>query len=211
MAYLSCGFAGFPAGKLHKRVTSEALNQYKKENEMEKNGQHDKDEKVQTSIDFSLGGLFEGIQKLVEAAGGLQESGEVNRTEEFTIPGLGEKGKGIFGFSIRNLAGGTPGVKVQPFGNIHKRKEGMVVEEAREPIVDTFEEGDRIHVIAELPGVSQSDIKYEIDGDVLTLSTQGDREYSAEVLLPGAVEQDGIESSYNNGILELILKKAKES
>ena len=174
-------------------------------------GQHDKDEKVQTSTDFSLGGLFEGIQKLVEAAGGLQQSGGVNQTQEFTIPGLGEKGKGIFGFSIRNLAGDTPSVKVQPFGNIHKRKEGMVVEETREPVVDTFEEGDRIHVIAELPGVSQSDIKYEIDGDVLTLSCEGDRAYSAEVLLPGAVKPAGIESSYNNGILELILEKAKES
>ncbi len=178
---------------------------------MAKQGQRDKDEEVQTSIGFGLGGLFEGIQKLVETAAGLQESGEVNRTQEFTIPGLGEKGKGIFGFSIRNLAGDTPSVQVQPFGNIHKRKEGMVVEEAREPVVDTFEESDRIRVIAELPGVSQSDIKYEIDGDVLTLSTEGDRAYSAEVLLPGAVEQEGIESSYNNGILELIVNKAKDS
>ena len=173
--------------------------------------QHDKNEKPQKSMGFGLGGLLEGIQKLVETAGGLQESGEVNQTQEFTIPGLGEKGKGIFGFSIRNLAGDKPSVKVQPFGNIHKRKEGMVVEEAREPVVDTFEEGDRIHVIAELPGVSESDIKYEIDGDVLTLSSEGDRAYSAEVLLPGAVKPNGIESSYNNGILELILEKAKES
>ena len=173
--------------------------------------QDDKDEKAQTSMGFGLGGLLEGIQKFFETAGGLQGSGEVNQTQEFTIPGLGEKGKGIFGFSIRNLTGDTPGVKVQPFGNIHKGKEGMVVEEAREPVVDTFEEGDRIHVIAELPGVSQDDIKYEIDGDVLTLSSKGDRPYSAEVLLPGAVKPNGIEASYNNGILELILKKAKES
>lgn len=171
-------------------------------------GQHGTEEKAQTSIGFGLGGLFEGIQKLVEAAAGLQESGEANQTQEFTIPGLGEKGKGIFGFSVRNLAGETPGVKVRPFGNIHKRKEGMVVEEARDPVVDTFEEGDRIHVITELPGVCESDIKYEVDGDILTISSEGDRPYSAEVLLPGAVKSDDIESSYNNGILELKLKKA---
>jgi len=174
-------------------------------------GQYDKEEKAQTSIGVGLGGLFEGIQKLVEAAAGLQESGQVDQTQEFSIPGLGDKGKGIFGFSIRNLAGDTPSVKVQPFGNIHKRKEGMVVEEAREPVVDTFEEDDRIRVIAELPGVSESDIKYEIDGDLMTLSTEGDRPYSAEVLLPAAVEPGDVESSYNNGILELILKKAKDS
>ncbi|MCK4340977.1 MAG: Hsp20/alpha crystallin family protein [Phycisphaerae bacterium] len=167
-----------------------------------------KDEQVQTSTGFGLGGLFEGIQKLMEAAAGLQGSDEINKTQEFTIPGLGEKGKGIFGFSIRNLAGETPSVKVQPFGNIHKRKEGMVVEEAREPVVDTFEEGDRIRVIAELPGVSESDLKYEIEGDILTISTNGERPYNAEVLLPAAVEPGDIESSYNNGILELKLKKA---
>ncbi len=171
-------------------------------------GQHNKEEKAQTSIGLGLGGLFEGIQKLMEAASGLQGSEELNKTQEFTIPGLGEKGKGIFGFSVRNLAGETPGVKVRPFGNIHKRKEGLVVDVARDPVVDTFEEGDRIHVITELPGVSERDIKYEVDGDILTISSEGDRPYSAEVLLPSAVVPDDIESSYNNGILELKLKKA---
>ena len=174
---------------------------------MMRRGKRKGDEDANVSADLGLGGLFEGIQKLLEAAAGLQESGEVNQTKEFSIPGLGDKGKGIFGFSIRNLAGGTPSVKVQPFGNIHQRKEGMVVEEAREPVIDTIEEGDRIRVIAELPGVSESDIKYEIDGDLLMLSTEGDHAYRAEVLLPGAVEPGDIESSYNNGILELILKR----
>ena len=179
---------------------------------MARKGQTDKDETVQASTGFGLGGLFEGIQKLMEAADGLKQSGGVSETGEFSIPGLGEKGKGIFGFSVKTLAGdGEPNVKVQPFGNIHKRKEGMVVEEAREPVVDTFEEGDRIHVIAELPGVSESDIKHEIDGDLLTLSTSGERTYNAEVLLPGAVDPGDVESSYNNGILELIFKKAKDS
>lgn len=175
---------------------------------MAENSKHEEDRKTQASVGFGLGGLFEGIQKLVEAAAGLRESGGVNETGEFSIPGLGEKGKGIFGFSIRTLAGDDhPNVKVQPFGNIHKRKEGMVVEETREPVVDTFEEGNRIHVIAELPGVSESDIKYEIEGDVLTISTEGNRSYNAEVLLPSSAEPGDIESSYNNGILELKLKK----
>jgi len=179
---------------------------------MAKKVRRGKDDEVRTSVGSGLSGLLEGLQKLMETAAGLKESGEVNQTGEFTIPGLGEKGKGIFGFSVRNLAGGdSPSVKVQPFGNIHKREEGMVVEEAREPVVDTFEEGDRIRVIAELPGVSESDIKYEIEGDVLTISTKGDREYSAEVLLPTAVVPDDVESSYNNGILELKLRKSKST
>jgi HSP20 family protein len=162
------------------------------------------------SVGLGFGGIFEGIQKLVEAAAKLKDSGEISQGGEFTVPGLGEKGKGIFGFSIRTLAGGeSPGVTVRPFGNIHKTKEGMTVEEDREPVVDVLEEGNQIRVIAELPGVSQGDIAYEIAGDVLTISTKGSRSYHAEVLLPCPAQMEGMQSSYNNGVLELKLKKVK--
>ena len=168
--------------------------------------------KAESSASFGFGGLLDGIQKLVETAAKLKESGDISQTGEFSIPGLGEKGKGIFGFSVRTLVGaeGQQEVKVQPFGNIHKTRQGVAVEEAREPVADVFEEGEQIRVIAELPGVSESDIKYEVKGDILTISTEGDRRYNAEVLLPSPVESAGIESSYNNGIFELRLTKAKK-
>jgi HSP20 family protein len=160
---------------------------------------------------FGLGGIFDGIQKLVEAAARLKDSGEISQTGEFNVPGLGEKGKGLFGFSIRSLAGGEgQGVKVQPFGNIHKKPEGgLSVEEDREPVVDVFEEGERIRVIAELPGVAQKDIQCEVQGDVLTITASGARRYHAEVLLPSRPAPESLESSYHNGILELKLRKAK--
>jgi HSP20 family protein len=170
-----------------------------------------KDQDARTSFGFSFGGIFEGIQKLVEAAGKLDESGEISKSGEFTVPGLGEKGKGIFGFSIKTMTGeASPGVTIRPFGNIHKTKEGLTVEEAREPVVDVLEEGKHIRVIAELPGVSEADISTQVDGDILTISTKGDRPYHAEVLLPGGVETAGIKSSYNNGVLELRLTKKKK-
>jgi len=167
-----------------------------------------KEPEARASVGFGFGGILEGIQKLVEAAAKLKDSGEISQSGEFSVPGLGEKGKGIFGFSIRTLAGGEGhGVKVQPFGNIHKTKEGMTVEEDREPVVDVLEEGNMIRVIAELPGVAEGDIAYQVNGDVLTISTKGDRPYHAEVVLPGCAEKEGIQSSYNNGVLELRLKK----
>jgi HSP20 family protein len=159
---------------------------------------------------FGLGGMLDGIQKLIEVAAKLKDSQGISQTGEFSVPGLGEKGKGIFGFSIRTLAGGEGGgVKVQPFGNIHKTKEGMTVEEDREPVVDVLEEGNTIRVIAELPGVAEGDITYQVNGDVLTISTKGKHPYHAEVVLPGSAEKDGIQSSYNNGVLELRLKRAR--
>ncbi len=164
---------------------------------------------ARASVDFGFGGILGGIQKLVEAAAKLKDSGEISQSGEFNVPGLGEKGKGIFGFSIRTMAGGGgegQGVTVRPFGNIHKTKEGMTVEEDRDPVVDVLEEGNRIRVIAELPGVSKGDVAYQVVGDVLTITTKGDRRYHAEVLLPKAVDPESIESSYNNGVLELKLK-----
>ena len=177
---------------------------------MTKKNKTEKDEKPQASVGFGLGGLFEGIQKLVETASKLKESGDINQTGEFNIPGLGKDGKGIFGFSVKTLAGGEgPGVSVQPFGNIHKTEKGVAVEEAREAVVDLFEEDDQIRVIAELPGASEDAIKYEIKGDILRVWAEGDRQYDTEVLLPADVDSENIESAYKNGILELQLKKSK--
>ena len=170
--------------------------------------EQNKDRNDQPSVGFGLGGILHGIQKLVETAAALKDSGEVNQTGEIEIPGLGKDGKGIFGFSVRTLAGGEGrGVAVRPFGNIHKTKRGIEVEEAREAVVDLFEEDDKIRVIAELPGVCESDIKYEISGDVLRIWAEGDRRYDTEVLLPGEADPENAESAYHNGILELQLKK----
>jgi HSP20 family protein len=166
------------------------------------------DQPLQTVAEFGLGGFLDGIQKLVEAASKLKESDGINHTAEFSVPGLGEKGKGIFGFSIRSMAGGAqPGFKIRPFGNIHKTDGGLSVEEDREPVVDVLEEAQQVRVIAELPGVAESDIAFELKGDVLMISTQGARRYHAEVVLPAGAAGQGIQSSYNNGVLELKLKK----
>jgi HSP20 family protein len=190
-------------------LSSNAAN-YCEENNMARKGEKRKEPETRASVGFGFGGILEGIQKLVEAAAKLKDSGEVGQSGEFNVPGLGEKGKGIFGFSIRTMAGGeSQGVTVRPFGNIHKTKEGMTVEEDREPVVDVLEEGNMIRVIAELPGVSRDDIVYQLAGDVLTISTKGERQYHAEVLLPDSAEPEGIESSYNNGVLELKLSKSK--
>jgi len=163
--------------------------------------------KAEASVDLGLGGIFKGITDLIANASKLAESSDGSmKTGEFTIPGLGDKGKGIFGFSIKTM--GQDQVKVEPFGNIHKTQAGPVVDEVREPIVDVFDEGDHIRVLAEMPGVNEADIKREVKGDILTLSTEDDRKYQKEVLLPASVKEDDVKATYKNGVLELRLTKA---
>src|SRR3989338_5722169 len=111
-------------------------------------------------IDFgvgklSLGGLFKGIEKLVDLASDLKEAGgEIKKEGEIDLSHLKEGMKGVFGFSIKTAVGGK--TVVEPFGNIKKTPKGPKVEEEREPIIDVFDEKDEIRVYAEMPGVNRS-------------------------------------------------------
>lgn len=54
----------------------------------------------------------------------------------------------------------------------------------------------------------RKEIKLELNGDVLALSTTGARKYAKEVLLPAAATEDEMSFTYNNGVLEVHLRKA---
>lgn len=163
-------------------------------------------------IDFgigklSLGGLFKGIEKLVDLAADLKESGgEIKKEGEIDLSHLKEGMKGVFGFSVKTAVGGKP--IVEPFGNIKKTPKGPTVEEEREPITDVFDEKEEIRVYAEMPGINENDIKLDLKGDILDISAQsGDRKYHKEVLLPAKVNLQTLTSSYKNGVLEVKMKK----
>ncbi len=158
-------------------------------------------------IDFGIGGLFKGIEKLVDLAANLKEAGgEIKKEGEIDLSHLKEGMKGVFGFSIKTMEGGKP--IVEPFGNIKKTPKGTKVEEEREPITDVFDEKDEVVVIAEMPGISEEGISLELKGDILEIKAVGkDRKYHKEVLLPAKVKSETLESSYKNGILEIKIKK----
>ena len=102
--------------------------------------------------------------------------------------------------------GGKP--VVESFGNVRKTPEGPKVEEEREPLTDVFDEDQEIRIYAEMPGVNEADIKLDLKEDILDISAQtGDRKYHKEILLPSKVRADTMSSSYNNGILEVKVKK----
>jgi len=156
---------------------------------------------------ISLGGLFNGIEKLVDLAAKLKEAGgEIKKEGEIDLSHLKEGMKGVFGFSIKTAVGGKP--IVEPFGNIKKTPKGPTVEEEREPITDIFDEKEEIRVYAEMPGVNQEDVKLDLKGDILDISAQtGNRKYHKEILLPAKVKAETLTSSYKNGILEISIKK----
>jgi HSP20 family protein len=154
-----------------------------------------------------LEGLFKGFEKLVDLAGKLQDQNEINKEGEINLDHLKKGMKGVYGFTIKSAAaGGKP--TVETFGNIKKTPEGPKVEEEREPMTDMFDEKDEIVIIAEMPGIEENDITIDLKGDILDiLAERNTRKYHKELLLPAKVEKEKMKIKYNNGILEIRIKK----
>jgi HSP20 family protein len=169
------------------------------------NKKNEKDEDL--GIDFGLGGLFKGIEKLIDLAADLKEAGdEIKKEGEIDFSHLKKGMKGVYGFSIKTMTGGRP--VVESFGNIKKTPKGPTVEEEREPLTDVFDEKEEVRVYAEIPGVNEEDIKLDLKGDILDiLAKSGDRKYHKEILLPVKVKSETLISSYKNGILEVKIRK----
>lgn len=159
------------------------------------------------SGDIGLGGIFRGLGGFLDLISGLAEQGgELTRSGE-----LGDEKKGVkavYGFSVRVGGGGKP--TIEPFGNVRHNGRQAVVEQVREPMVDLFDEGDHLLVVAELPGVDAADVQFHVEHDVLTLeASHGKCQYRKEVPLPSPVSVEGATPAYRNGVLELRLPKAQ--
>src|SRR5665647_1925190 len=122
-----------------------------------------------------------------------------------------EMGPFVYGYSMKIGPDGKP--EIQEFGNLKKGLKGPPqVKEEREPLVDIMETNEDIHVVVELPGVEKTDIKLHGTEDELTISVYTPQsKYFKEVELPAKVRVKEANSSYKNGVLEVVLPKAEVS
>lgn len=159
------------------------------------------------SILGGLGNLIDQLSELAERS--ERTGGEATETGEFAV-GPGKAIRGVYGFSVKTGLG-EKGPKVEPFGNIHKDEESgrVVVQEIREPMTDTFDEPDRVSIVAEVPGVTQDDIRLDLHEDVLALTAErGEAKYAKEILLPQSFTPDKMSYACRNGILEIKFAKS---
>lgn len=120
-----------------------------------------------------------------------------------------ELGPFVYGYSMKIGRDGKP--EIQEFGNLKKGLKGPPqIKEEREPLVDIMETNDDVHVVVELPGVEKTDIKLHGTEDELTISVDSPQyKYFKEVALPVKVKVKEANSTYKNGVLEVVLPKAE--
>ena len=133
---------------------------------MDNNKSDDKKESSGFEV-FGLGGLFKGLEKLVDLASKLEENGTSTGEGKFSLDHIKKGMKGVYGFTINTAAGGKP--TVETFGNIKKTDQGPKVNEEREPITDMFNETEEIIIIAEMPGIEEHDLKIELKEEEVLL------------------------------------------
>jgi HSP20 family protein len=125
-----------------------------------------------------------------------------------------EFGPFVYGYSLTIGPDGKP--VIREFGNVkpftkpfRAPRLGMEFKEEREPLVDVLDEGDYIRVVAELPGVEKSDINIESTEKIMTISASSERrKYNKKIEMPSEIDPASAKASYNNGILEIKVKKA---
>jgi len=131
----------------------------------------------------------------------------------------GDPGKSfVSGFSVKVGPDGKP--TFDTFGN--KPKVGpaakapgkgakgiaSIVSDEREPLTDVIDEGGKIAITMELPGVTREDIDLQMNESDLEISVDTERrKYHKRVKLPAAVDPKTTKATFNNGVLDVTVNK----
>jgi HSP20 family protein len=122
-----------------------------------------------------------------------------------------------------------------PFENLREEMEEMITRafgdeggllsgERMVPSLDLSETDGSLEVRMDVPGVDPKDLDIQVNGNLLTICGQRKEEheekgktfhrverrtgsFSRSVTLPAAVEEEGVEAQYKNGILTVTLPK----
>ncbi len=118
------------------------------------------------------------------------------------------KGPFVYGFRITIGPDGIP--RIEEFGNVRRRGVRPAITEEREPLIDVLDEGDKIRIVAEMPGVEKDKIKLRVqDRKLIIRASNEHRKYYKEVDLPAEVDIKAAKAMYRNGVLEVEIPKVR--
>lgn len=190
----------------------------------EKKDEEKKEQPVRRGL---LDGLAKGLWDFLKLLDDMEKKGETLRTVSGEVEGPFYS-KAVYDYSVKLgiedrdfPAHSRRGFRPRPRPRAHVRsiKAGAtrprVINpenlEPREPLVDVFDKGDHIAVVAELPHVKEEDIKLEVVDNVLKITADTpEGKIEKDVSVPEGSEVEEIkDASFKNGILEIKLSKKK--
>jgi HSP20 family protein len=117
----------------------------------------------------------------------------------------------VFGMNFGFGPDGKP--NVSHFGNVKTKPEGDAeIKVDRDPLIDIYEEGEDLVIVAEVPGVKKNDIELKaspLELEIMAGTGEHDkvsRNYRKVIPLPIEINPDVAKARYTNGILEVRLK-----
>ncbi|MEK6972636.1 MAG: Hsp20/alpha crystallin family protein [archaeon] len=83
--------------------------------------------------------------------------------------------------------------------------------DVNEPLADIHDLGDKLSIIADMQGMTEKDVKINVENDSLIAinANDGTRTFSKNVELPADIDKKSLRTSFKNGILEITLNKKK--
>ncbi|WP_440946485.1 archaeal heat shock protein Hsp20 [Methanosarcina sp. T3] len=120
----------------------------------------------------------------------------------------------VYGFSVTQRPGEDP--EIREFGNIPMFEQTETGEkrylDIRKPLIDVLETEEKIHVIAEMPGIEKENIQLNATDLILDIETlDGNPKYSERVELPVKVDPQSAKATYKNGVLEVTFQRLESS
>ncbi|MGB9926838.1 MAG: archaeal heat shock protein Hsp20 [Methanosarcina sp.] len=120
----------------------------------------------------------------------------------------------VYGFSVTQRPGEEP--EIREFGNIPMFEQKETGEkrflDIRKPLIDVLEAEDKVHVIAEMPGIEKQNIQLNATDLILDIETiDGNPKYSERVDLPVKVDPKSAKATYKNGVLEVTFDRLESS
>jgi len=127
-----------------------------------------------------------------------------------------EVGPIVYGYSMTIGPDGKPNVR--EFGNVKSPFAGRglfeqpSISSEREPLVDISSTDREVKVIVEMPGIKKENIKINAyENSVEIISDDPQRKYHKVIDLPPEANIETVKSLYNNGILEIVFNKKKQT
>ena len=129
-----------------------------------------------------------------------------------------EVGPIVYGYSMTIGPDGKPNIR--EFGNVKSPFAGSggffqqqpSISSEREPLVDISSTDKEVKIVAEMPGIKKENIKINAyENSVEIISNDPERKYHKVIELPIEADIETVKSTYNNGILEIVFNKKKQT